>query len=77
MNDEVGKMNEEKIRKAFSEKIKLHISLKDGSWRNGSVLEISSEFFIFNDDVNGKEPIFFLEIKDASPYMDGEDVKCF
>ena len=71
MNNEIKKLNEEKIAEAFSKDIKLHISLKDESWRNGFVKEVSDSFFIFDDVVNGKEAIFFLELKEVSPYLEG------
>jgi len=70
MSDEIRKINKEKILTAFSGKIKLHISLKDGSWRNGFVFETSADFFIFEDNVNGKESIFFLELKEVHPYLE-------
>ena len=70
MNDENRKLNEEKIYEAFSKGIKLHLILRDNSWRNGFVREISADFFIFDDRENGKEPIFFLELVKAEPYME-------
>jgi len=60
----------EKIKYAFDNSIRCHLKLKGNSWRNGYVTEIGSEFIIFDDKVNGKEPIFLIEIFDIEPYME-------
>ena len=72
MNDEtIQQINEQKISTAFKSALKLHIILKDKSWRNGYVKEISlPDFFIFHDDENGPEPIFFLELYKAEIYTE-------
>jgi len=69
MNEELMK---EKISFAFKKKIKAHIILKDKTWRNGFVKDISADFFIFEDDINGKEAIFFLELVNVEPFMEDE-----
>ena len=74
-NNEEMKLNEEKIREAYKNSTKIHITLKDKTWRNGYVKEIRPDFFIFSDDVNGNEPIFFLELKKVEPYVDDKGVK--
>lgn len=63
--------NEQLIRLAYEKKIVLHLVLKDGSWKNGTVEEITPDFFIFSDKVRGKAPIFFLELGKVSPYVRG------
>ena len=67
---EDNKTNEEKILLSFQKAIKLHLLLKNGDWRNGYVKELSSDFFVFTDDVNGSEPIFFMELKKVEPYLE-------
>ena len=62
--------NEEKILLSFQKKIKIHLTLRDGSFRNGFVKELKSDFFMFDDTINGIEPIFFLELKNVEPYME-------
>jgi len=69
MDDEIKKLNEEKINEAFKNSTKIHITLKDRTWRNGYVKEIRCDFFIFEDDKNGEEPIFFLELVKVEPYI--------
>jgi hypothetical protein len=65
--------NEELIFLAFDKKIKLHIVLESGDWRNGFVKEIKADFFLFDDTINGVEPIFYLQLKKVEPFMeDGE-----
>ncbi len=70
MNENMN-TNEEKIYLAHSKKLKVHIILKDKTWRNGFVKKIKPDFFIFIDEVNGEEPLFFLEVHDVQPYMEG------
>ncbi len=73
MKNEDMKINEEKINKAFNSNLKIHIDLRDGSWRNGYIKEISADFFMFEDMVNGEEPIFFLELKKVEPYLNKKE----
>jgi len=70
--NEIRKLNEEKIRLAKENHTKIHLILRDKTWRNGYVKEISGDFFIFEDDVNGNEPIFFLELSKVEPYIEPE-----
>jgi hypothetical protein len=71
MEDEIKKLNESKINSAFVNSTKLHLTLKDRTFRNGFVQEIRADFFMFRDDVNGVEPIFFLELYHVEPAMEG------
>lgn len=55
--------NEQKILIAFKERLKLHLLLKDKSWRNGYVIESPhKDFFTFQDAILGLEHIFFLDL---------------
>ena len=72
MNNEYENINYEKIKKAFDNSIKLHLNLANNSWRNGFVKELKEDFFLFTDDVNNTEPIFFIEIKSVKPFMQDE-----
>jgi len=67
-NDEM--QNEEKILLSFQNKIKVHLTLRDNSFRNGFVKELKAGFFMFEDRENGVEPIFYLELKNVKPYME-------
>jgi len=70
MNEETKqRLNEEKILSALKNSIKLHLTLKDKTFRNGYVKEIGADFFIFSDEINGDEPIFFLELHKVEPYI--------
>jgi len=70
MKNEIRKLNEEKIKEAFKNSTKIHITLKNETWRNGYVKDIKTDFFIFEDIVNGIEPIFFLDLEKVEPYID-------
>jgi len=67
MNDE-KKLHEQILLLSFEKQVKIHIALKDGTWRNGFVKGIRADFFLFEDKENGVEPIFFLELKKIDPY---------
>lgn len=69
MLDEKTKSNEEKIYEAFSKNVKVHLKLKDRSFRNGMVVETHADFFIFMDEINGEEPFFYIELRDVNPYF--------
>jgi len=60
----------EKLEYAFTNSIRVHLKLTDGSWRNGLIKEIGNEFIIFDDKVNGKESLFLMEVFDVKPFME-------
>jgi hypothetical protein len=53
----------------FNNKEKVHISRKRRSnetvnpFRNGIITRVDKEFFIIDDEINGKETIFYFELK--------------
>lgn len=74
----IHETNYNKILLGFENNLKLHIVLKNNQWRNGYVVELGADYFIFNDKKNGIEPIFFLELKKVEPFMEegrGDDKK--
>lgn len=46
----------------------VHVSYKSGNWQRGKVIEVNSEFFIIDEILDGKMPIFFEEIKSIEKY---------
>jgi len=60
---EVEKINKEKVKFYFNSKIPVHISLSTGKWYNGTIISIKPEYFIFLDNKEGKQLIFYIEIK--------------
>lgn len=64
------KMNEELIRLAFSKGIKIHITLEDGTWRNGFVIEVFGDVFDLEDKENGIEAFFYIQLKNVEPYLE-------
>lgn len=54
----------------FNKRTIVHIAKKSGIFFNGLILEISKDFFIINDRVNGKQFVFFNELKKPiEPYI--------
>lgn len=65
--------NENEYKRAeffFNKKIIVHVIKTSGTFYNGLILEISKDFFIINDRVNGKQFVFFNELKKPiEPYI--------
>lgn len=74
MNDETIN-NEQLVRLAFSKQIKVHLTLKDGSWRNGFVTQTSADFFHFKDTKNDEEPFFYIQLVDVQPFTEPKEVE--
>ena len=64
------KLDEEKIYSAFKNKTKVHLTLMDKTWRNGIVKQVLATWFMLEDEVNGEEPIFFLEVHKVEPFTE-------
>lgn len=62
-------MNKELISEAFSKKLQIHISLKDGTWRNGFVKKIYADFFEFQDTENPIEVFFYIQLRKVEPFI--------
>ena len=58
-NDEILK---KKAQVFYSIKKLIHISYKNGSWKRGTIEEISEDFFLLNERREGLLPVFFKEI---------------
>lgn len=69
MNNEIIN-NEQLVKLAFSKQIKIHIILKDKTWRNGFVKEVLNDFFMFEDFENGIEPFFYIQLERVEPFME-------
>lgn len=50
-------------------KEKVHISYNSGHWARGIILEVGSEFFILDEVLEGRQPVFFSEIKEIVKYI--------
>lgn len=50
-------------------KEKVHITYNTGHWARGIILEVGSEFFILDETLEGRIPIFFQEIKNIVKYV--------
>lgn len=69
MKDEIIN-NEELINLAYSKQIKIHLVLKNGSWRNGYVTKTYPDFFYFQDYRNEEETFFYIQIKNVEPFIE-------
>jgi hypothetical protein len=63
-------VGQELIKLSFNKKIKIHIILKDKTWRNGFVTKILPDFFMFEDMEDGEEPFFYIQLYNVEPFME-------
>jgi hypothetical protein len=47
---------------------KVHVKYKNEHWARGIILEVKAEFFILDESLEGKSPVFFAEIIDIQKY---------
>ena len=48
--------------------VPIHLKYKKGFWKNGHILEISADFFMINEFLEGEFPVFFLELEYIEEY---------
>jgi len=62
--------NEIRMKEAHENNSIIHITLIDGTWRNGVIISISKNYFVFQDRENKfEEAFFFHELKNVKPYL--------
>ena len=54
----------------YKDHIPVHVKYRRGFWKRGHITEISSDFFLLNEFLEGEMPVFFLEIKDIEIFHD-------
>ena len=58
------------IAKLYMDKSKaVHVVLKNGSFYNGYITELNSDFFLMNERLLGETPVFFIQIAKLEPYF--------
>ena len=67
--------NEQLIKLAYSKQIKIHLILKDGTWRNGFITNLKADFFYFKDTENDEEPFFYIQVFDVQPFTKPKGVR--
>jgi predicted Zn-dependent protease len=68
-------LNEKLIKTAYEQKMKVHLVLKDSTWRNGFVMALHTGYFLFKDTENELESIFYLKVYDVKPYIEPTKIK--
>ena len=46
----------------------VHVKFKKGYWKNGYIKEVSADFFILDEFLDGEIPCFFFQIEDIEVY---------
>lgn len=59
----------EELKEVLNNNQVIHLKLKDNSWRNGKVVRIENNYFVFKDFKNKEEGFFFHEVVKISPYI--------
>jgi len=59
----------------FNKKKAIHVKYKKGFFKNGNILELSSDFFMLDDFLEGLFPVFYLEIEDIEEYTISQEEK--
>ena len=70
MNENEQEILKDKINYFFKNKTNIHINLKSGKFLNGIIKEISDSFFIFDERLEGDQPVYLIEIASISPYKE-------
>jgi len=70
MNDEPTEpLNlEKRANFYFKRDLPVHCKYKRGFWKNGYILEMSSDFFSLNEFEEGLMPVFFNELLDIDKF---------
>lgn len=55
---------QQKAKLFFNNGQKVHLSFKKDYWKRGHIKEVSADFFILDESLEGELPVFFLELKD-------------
>ena len=55
-------MNYERAKVFLDKKIKVHISKISGGFYNGFILEVRPDFFFIDDQEDGRQLVFFIEL---------------
>lgn len=67
MKNEEDELMRNKMQVFFDKKIPVHINLKNRTFYNGLITEMSSDFCILNDRVLGELPVFFMQVYEVEP----------
>jgi len=72
MNQEQVQVLMKKADYFYKNSIPVHIKFKENYWKRGLITELSSDFFLLDERMEGKMPIFFLEIEDIREFKERE-----
>lgn len=82
-NEELLKINEQKLKYFYDNKIEVHITKKDREWLNGKIISFSKNHIVFEENKKGTMPVMLLEVfkvesfdtkyKDENKTEDDED----
>lgn len=79
--DEI-ELTKKKVNYFFENNTIVHITYKNKKylkWSRGSIVEVKADFFILDERMKGKMPVFFIEIDCIEPFRtkalkgEGED----
>ena len=69
MNNDEVLIVKQKTQFFYNSQIPVHVTYKNSaSWKNGTIKDMSADFFMLDEREEGLIPIFFLEIKNIEEY---------
>jgi len=68
--DEDKDLLREKANYFYKNNLPVHVIKKNKEWLNGTITEISADFFILKENKEGEVPVFYLEIFDIEKFKE-------
>lgn len=53
---------QKKVTYFFNENIPIHLFYKTGEWARGQIVSIEGDKFILDERIDGRIPVFFIEV---------------
>lgn len=66
--DEEAKIISNKVNYYFENGIAVHIGFKKGYWKRGFIKEVGADFFLLQEFIEGKMPVFYIEVEKIEEY---------
>jgi hypothetical protein len=75
INEELTRQNDnyKKAKDFYKRNIPVHLLKRDRQWYNGTILELTNDFFILDERKLGRRVVFFLELYDIEELEEKDD----
>lgn len=62
---EIIELLQKKVAVFFDNNIDIHLFYKSGEWARGKIISIDGDSFILDERINGRTPVFFVDLADV------------